>query len=338
MPPSIGTDGPARPGDTPVRCDRPEGSAAAPERGAADVSLPIRSAVLRRRWSVTDRTYRLVIRAALGVFAALGLRIDVRGAEHLPREGGPVIAPTPVGYLDFLYDGLVGRQRGRFVRFLAKQGVFTPPVVGAAMRAMGHVAVDRAHGEVSLRHAVARARAGEVVGLFPEATISHSWQLRPFRPGAAAVATWCQVPLIPVAVWGSQRILTVGGRFSLRRGTAVTIVVGEPLSPAPDAEPYAVSEQLRDRLQVVLAEAMDAYPDQPKDDADRWWIPASRGGTAPGSEEGLRLDEEGMRQADLAAEARIQRSRKRARLRRIRRSRVTTGGAQAPPSIRESAS
>lgn len=265
---------------------------------------------------MTDRTYRLVIRAALAVFAALGLRIDVRGAEHLPRSGGAVLASNHVGFLDFLFVGLVGREQGRFVRFLAKQGVFHPPVVGPAMRAMGHVPVDRAHGEVALRHAVAKAVAGEVVGVFPEATISHSWELRPLRPGAAAVATWCQVPLVPVAVWGSQRILTVGGRFSLRRGTAVTIVVGEPLTPAPDADPYAVSEQLRERLAALLDEAMRAYPDRPRDDADRWWLPASRGGTAPGPEEGLRLDDEGMRRADLAAEARIARSRKRSRARR----------------------
>ncbi len=53
------------------------------------------------------------------------------------------------------------------------------------------------------------------------------------------------------------------------------------------------------------SEAIGAHPDQPRDDADRWWLPVSRGGTAPGREEGLRLDEEGMRRADLAAEARI---------------------------------
>lgn len=264
---------------------------------------------------MTDRTYRIVVRAALGVFAGLGLRVDVRGAEHLPRDGGAVLASNHVGFLDFLFVGLVGRERGRFVRFLAKQGVFRSPVVGAAMRAMGHVAVDRAHGEVALRHAVARASAGEVVGVFPEATISHSWELRPFRPGAAAVATWCSVPLVPVAVWGSQRILTVGGRFSLRRGTAVTILVGEPLTPGPDADPYAVTEQLRARLDSLLDEAIATHPDQPRDDADRWWLPASRGGTAPDPQEGLRLDEEGMRKADLGAEARNRRARKRARVR-----------------------
>ena len=265
---------------------------------------------------MTDRTYRLVVRAGLVVFAVLGLRVEVRGAEHLPREGGAVLASNHVGFLDFLFVGVVGRRRGRFVRFLAKHGVFTPPVVGRAMRAMGHVAVDRAKGVVALRHTVARVRAGEVVGIFPEATISRSWELLPFRPGAAAVATWCGAPLVPVAVWGSQRIHTVDGRFSLRRGTAVTILVGEPLHPAPDADPYAVTEQLRARVDSLLSEAIGAHPDQPRDDADRWWLPVSRGGTAPGREEGLRLDEEGMRRADLAAEARILRSRKRSRVRR----------------------
>ena len=99
-------------------------------------------------------------------------------------------------------------------------------------------------------------------------------------------------------------------------GTAVTILVGEPLHPAPDADPYAVTEQLRARVDSLLSEAIGAHPDQPRDDADRWWLPVSRGGTAPGREEGLRLDEEGMRRADLAAEARILRSRKRSRVRR----------------------
>lgn len=290
---------------------------------------------------MTDRTYRLVVRAALGVFAALGLRIDVRGAEHLPRDGGAVLASNHVGFLDFLFVGLVGRERGRFVRFLAKHGVFSPPLVGAAMRAMGHIAVDRAHGQVALRHAVAKVRAGEVVGVFPEATISHSWELRPFRPGAAAIATWCQVPLVPVVVWGSQRILTVGGRFSLRRGRAVTVLVGEPLRPARDADPYAVSEQLRASLGTLLGQAMDDYPDQPLGDADRWWVPASRGGTAPSLADGLRLDEAGMRKTDRAAEARNRRSRRRGRVRwpgrRDRRGVDDAPQASLTPS-RESAS
>lgn len=256
---------------------------------------------------MTDLTYRLVVRAARGLFRLLGLRIEVRGAEHLPTHGGAVLASNHVSFLDFLFVGLVGTRRGRLVRFLAKQGVFAPPLVGAAMRAMGHIPVDRAHGEIALRRAVAAAGSGEVVGLFPEATISHAWTLRPYRPGAAAVATWCGVPLLPVVVWGGQRVLTVGGRVGLRRGIPVTVLVGEPLHPAPDADPRVVSEQLRESTAALLEQAMDDYPGRPRSAADRWWLPASRGGTAPTPEEGARLDEEGMRRADLAAAGRARR-------------------------------
>lgn len=258
-----------------------------------------------------DRTYRLVVRAATAFFAGLGLRIEVRGAEHLPLSGAAVLASNHVGFLDFLFVGLVGVERGRLVRFLAKQGTFRPPVVGGAMRAMGHVAVDRGHGEVALRHAVGLARRGEVVGLFPEATISHAWTLRPFRPGAAATAIWSGAPLVPVVVWGSQRVLTVRRRWARRRGIAVSVLVGEPLHPGPWEDPVEVTAALRARMDALLQEAMDRYPDSPRGSGDRWWLPAARGGTAPTPEEGARLDEEGMRRVDDAAAARAARSARR---------------------------
>ncbi len=266
-----------------------------------------------------DRTYRLVVRAATTLFAALGLRIDVQGSEHLPRHGPAVLASNHVGFLDFLFVGLVGTEQGRLVRFLAKEGSFRPPVVGGAMRAMGHVAVDRGHGEVALRHAVGLARRGEVVGLFPEATISHAWTLRPFRPGAAATAAWSGAPLVPVVVWGSQRVLSVRGRWARRRGIAVSVLVGEPLHPGPSDDPVEVTVELRARMEDLLAVAMDRYPDEPRGDRDRWWLPAARGGTAPTPEEGARLDEEGMRRVDDASAARAAHRRARAVRRQARR-------------------
>jgi hypothetical protein len=61
----------------------------------------------------------------------------------------------------------------------------------------------------------------------------------------------------------------------------VTILVGEPLRPAPDADPVVVTQALRARVDDLLNEAMDTYPDRPRGPADRWWVPTSRGGTAP---------------------------------------------------------
>lgn len=243
---------------------------------------------------MTDLVYRVVVAAAKTFFRGLGLRIEVRGAEHLPRTGPAVLASNHVSFLDFLFVGLVGDRRGRYVRFLSKEGVFASPPVAAALHAMGHISVDRAHGEVALRHAVEALRAGEVVGVFPEATISRSWTLRPFRPGAAAMAVWEQVPLVPVVVWGGQRLLTVGGRYGLRRGRAVTVLVGAPLRPAPDADPEEVTRALRTRVGDLLEEAMDTYPDRPQSLADRWWVPRSRGGTAPTPEAAAVLDDAAM--------------------------------------------
>ncbi len=217
---------------------------------------------------VGDLVYRSVIAASRAVFRGLGLRIELRGEEHLPTTGGAVLASNHLSFLDFTFLGLVGVERGRLVRFLCKESVFGPPVVGRAMRRMGHISVDRAHGAVALRHAVRAVRSGEVVGVFPEATISRSWSLWPFRPGAAAIAVWEQVPLVPVALWGGQRIWPAGRRLSLRRGTGVTILVGEPLRPGPGADPAAVTQALKARIDDLLEQAKDAYPDRPRPHTD----------------------------------------------------------------------
>jgi 1-acyl-sn-glycerol-3-phosphate acyltransferase len=124
----------------------------------------------------------------------LGLRVELRGEEHLPTQGGAVLASNHVSLLDFTFVGLVGVERGRLVRFLCKEGVFRLPIVGWAMRRMGHISVDRSRGEVALRRAVRAVRDGDVVGVFAESTISPSWTLLPFKPGAAAIAVWEQPP------------------------------------------------------------------------------------------------------------------------------------------------
>lgn len=259
------------------RAERPDG----PSGGARPVD----------NGDVREPVYRAVVAGAKAVFRCLGLRVEVRGDHHLPTHGPAVLASNHVGYLDFTFVGLVGDRRGRYVRFLTKEGVFRPGPVGAVMRAMRHISVDRSHGEVALRHALGALREGEVVGVFPEATISRSWTLRPLRPGAAAMAAWAQVPLIPVVVWGSHRILTVGGRVGLRRGTAVTILVGAPMRPAADADPAQVTRALRTRMDALLEEAMDTYPDRPRTPTDRWWLPAKRGGTAPTPRVAASLDD-----------------------------------------------
>ena len=237
-----------------------------------------------------DLTYRVANRLGALLLRAWGVRIDVRGAEHLPATGPAVVATNHTGFLDFVLVGYAARERGRLVRFLSKTSVFAVPVVGRLMRAMGHVPVDRWTGSGAYRRARRLVEAGEVVGLFPEATISRSFRVKPLRPGAAGVALTRDVPLVPCVLWGSHRLLTVDGRRTLRRGVAVTIVVGEPVEKRPDDTPATLTVRLRERLVAMLDEAVDTYPDAPRDDADRWWLPHDRGGSAPDVETGAALD------------------------------------------------
>lgn len=229
-------------------------------------------------------TYRLVVFGCRVLFAVLGLRIEVRGAERVPLHGPAVLAANHQSFLDFMLVGLVGRRRHRFVRFLAKQAVLDAPVVGAAMRAMGHLGVDRTQGVVAARQTAKALARGELAGIYPEATIGRAFTVRErpyWRRGAAYLALATGAPLVPVAQWGAHRVLTAGPRWSLRRGVAVVVQVGPPLEPRPGE----TADQLTDRLHETIAAMVDdlvaRYPQPPRTPASTWWWPAARGGAAP---------------------------------------------------------
>ena len=240
----------------------------------------------------SDLTYRVVVRIFGTLFRLMGYRFDVRGVEHLPTSGAGVVAGNHIGFLDFTFIGYAARPRGRRIRFMAKTSVFGLPVVGRLMRAMHHVPVDRSHGASAYRRGLDLLDADQVVGVFPEATISRSWLLKPFRRGAAGLALHRDAPLIPVVVWGGHRIYTVDGHRSLRRGVPVTIIVGEPLHAEPGETVDALSDRLRASMGLLLAEAVDTYPESPRDEDDRWWLPHDRGGAAPDPQTAAVLDRE----------------------------------------------
>ena len=252
-----------------------------------------------------DQVYRVVIRVFRLVFRLLGLRLQVTGEQVIPDVGPAVLASNHLSYLDFTFVGLAGSRRRRLIRFMAKTAVFDNRVAGPLMRAMGHIPVDRASGAAAYRRAARALAAGELVGVFPEATISRSFTLKSFKLGAATLAVREQVPLIPVVLWAPQRTFTVDKHYSLRRGKTVLVLVGKPIVPEPGADPVEVDAELRRRMDAVLTEAWRRYPDQPRDDADRWWVPAVAGGTAPT----LEVASEQERAAALRVEQRRRRTR-----------------------------
>ena len=237
---------------------------------------------------MAEIVYPPVLAFARGLFAAQGLRFSLLGTEHIPRTGGAVMAINHIGYFDFTYAGLAALKVGRVVRFMAKQEVFAHPVAGPLLRGMRHIPVDRAMGAQSYKAAVRALAAGEIVGVFPEATISRSFELKDFKSGAARMAAEAGVPLLPVVIWGSQRVWTKDRPKRLgRTRTPITVSVGPPIPAVGNA--VEVTEVVRARMAEQLREAQESYPDKPGPQ-DAWWLPARLGGTAPTPEEAAKLD------------------------------------------------
>ncbi|MDQ8706381.1 lysophospholipid acyltransferase family protein [Streptomyces sp. LHD-70] len=231
---------------------------------------------------MAELVYRPVIGAALTMFKALDLKIDLKGAENIPRTGGAVLVSNHISYMDFIFAGLATRPQKRLVRFMAKDSVFRHKVSGPLMRGMKHIPVDRNQGEAAYAHALDSLRSGQIVGVFPEATISPSFTLKSFKSGAARMAQEAGVPLIPVALWGTQRLWTKGRPRNFKRShIPVTIRVGEPVEAPREQYAGAITRRLRERVQELLEAAQRSYPVRPKGPDDTWWVPAHLGGTAP---------------------------------------------------------
>lgn len=249
-----------------------------------------------------EPVYSGVITLARGVFAAQGLRFTITGAERVPRHGGAVMVINHTGYMDFTYAGFAAHPARRFVRFMAKDSVFTHKVSGPLMRAMKHIPVDRSAGASSYGHALRDLRNGEIVGVFPEATISRSFELKGFKNGAARMAQQAGVPMLPVVIWGSQRVWTKGHPKRLgRTNVPISIAVGEPIPIAPGEDVDEATAKIHAVMETTLHGLQDAYPTLAGDELD--FLPARLGGTAPTLEEANRMDDEERRDAIRQASA-----------------------------------
>ncbi|MCR3741488.1 1-acyl-sn-glycerol-3-phosphate acyltransferases [Actinomadura glauciflava] len=237
-----------------------------------------------------ELVYPPVIKTALGVFKALNIRIRLEGTDQIPATGGAVLVSNHVSYLDFIFAGLAAHPAGRLVRFMAKKEIFDNRIGGPLMRGMHHIPVDRDAGASSYAAALKALRGGEIVGVFAEATISRSFTVKDIKSGAVRMAVASKTPLIPVALWGPQRMWTKGRkRRLLQRNVPVTIIVGEPMYPKRGDDYEQVTRDLHARMAELLEKAQREYPDVPRSD-ETWWQPAYLGGSAPTPEEAEKLD------------------------------------------------
>jgi 1-acyl-sn-glycerol-3-phosphate acyltransferase len=232
-----------------------------------------------------EPVYTAAIGAGRAMFTLLGVKREVEGIGHIPDEGGAVLAITHFGYLEFaLVEWATWLANRRRIRFMAKKGAFRGWPLGALMRNMKHIPVDRAAGSGAYAEAVAALRRGELIGVFPEGTVSRSFEVQRLKAGAARLAQEAGVPLIPIAVWGGHRILTKGarGRMRDRFGVHVHFAVGSPLTVGRGDDVHDVTDRLRGELQGLTDRLREAYPIEGR---GRWWHPARHGGTAPAAHE-----------------------------------------------------
>lgn len=234
---------------------------------------------------MVETTYRTMEIMAQTFFLATGTRITYIGEENIPDGGGAVVAINHTSYVDWLAAGLAVRRRHRRLRFMVKAELQQVKVINFAIKHTKTIPVDRSAGAGAYAVAVQRLREGELVGVYPEATISRSFELKEFKTGADRMAREAGVPIVPMVVWGTQRIWTKGHPRHLGRNKVpVTVAVGAPLHVAEDIT--QTDAALRESMTTLLHQVQERYPHP----AGEYWAPRRLGGSAPTLAEAARMD------------------------------------------------
>jgi 1-acyl-sn-glycerol-3-phosphate acyltransferase len=237
------------------------------------------------------RTLEIVAKVAM---RATGTRITYLGLENIPSTGGAVIAINHTGYIDFLPAALAAYHRKRRMRFMIKAEMQEVNIVGWLIKHTKTIPVDRRAGAGAYAVAVENLRSGELVGVYPEATISRSFELKGFKTGASRMAREAQVPIIPIIVWGAHRAWTKDHPRSLGRNKLpIKVSVGKPIAPAGTMQ--ELDAALRASMTELLHAAQSDYP-HPE---GAYWVPRRLGGSAPTPAEA-----EVIEKAELAERAR----------------------------------
>jgi len=216
--------------------------------------------------------------------AVNGTKFTFDGLENIPERGGALLAQNHTSYLDWLPPLFAARERGRRMYFMIKAEMADVKAVNYVIKHARLIPVDRGHGHDAFDVAVQRLREGELIGMHPEATISRSYELREFKTGAARMALQAQVPIVPVIVWGAQRIWPKDHPKKLfRNKVPIVVAVGRPLPALGNAEELNVA--LREAMNVLLYRVQEQYP-HPEGE---YWVPRRLGGTAPNREDSQKL-------------------------------------------------
>jgi 1-acyl-sn-glycerol-3-phosphate acyltransferase len=184
-------------------------------------------------------------------------RIRVTGIEHLPTDGGAVVAANHVSPLDgVILAAVVWWKARRVTRFVTAAEFFRKPVFGAILRGFGQIPIRRGQQDVgALDAAIASAASGSVVGIFPEGRVNdvQDGPLQPGRSGVARIALAARVPVVPVAIWGTQdRWPRSGLRWTRPFRMRVVCSVGPPIEVEGDDSSIDAARSATEQIMVAL--------------------------------------------------------------------------------------
>ena len=228
---------------------------------------------------MADLVYPPVIVLIKSFWKYLGLNFDFQGQENVPLKDGAILAINHTSYLDFALAGTAALPAKRYVRFMAKKEIFDNKIAGPLMRGMHHINVDRSNGSASFVAALRSLKDGEIIGIFPEGTISTSFEIKALKSGAVRLAIGAGVPIIPTIVWGGQRVYTKGVKPNFKRNkTPVSVSFGDPIFYSSETDVEVAEAHMREFMIEMLHKVQEKYPDS---HLGQRWAPVRLGGTAP---------------------------------------------------------
>jgi 1-acyl-sn-glycerol-3-phosphate acyltransferase len=203
-----------------------------------------------------SRAFYAVVRALVAAFTRVLTCLTIEGREHLPREGAYVLAPIHRSYIDTPISSCLTRRR---LRFMGKDTLWKNRLFGWLLSSLGGFPVTRGTADrEALRRCVAVLEAGEPLVLFPEGERKSGPAVQPVFDGAVYVALRAGVPIVPVGIGGSERVMPKGARFV--HPHKVHVIVGAPIESPPVESGRVQRSSIRrhsDELHATLQQLFD---------------------------------------------------------------------------------
>lgn len=206
---------------------------------------PLTSLVLYRllKWSVVAPMFHIYFKG----------KID--GLEKMPKSGPVIVVSNHASYFD---PPLLGSSMNRPVAFMAKEELFKVPLLSQGIKLYGAYPVKRNSGDLAaIRNAITALEQGWAAGIFLEGTRTPDGRIHQPKLGAAMIAAKTQAPLLPVSLWGTEKILSKKSAFP--RPVSVTIRVGELISP-PSSTKRAELETVTEKCATIVNSLHDLGP------------------------------------------------------------------------------